>query len=77
MRLEAEGEENRNPKSISFSLNHEDPYFSPPPLWSAACSNTLKVQSRPILKMMAHAVDPSRTIEDLQRMGIRIETDTN
>tara|TARA_B100000029_G_scaffold512087_1_gene607860 strand:+ start:486 stop:1589 length:1104 start_codon:yes stop_codon:yes gene_type:complete len=77
IRLEADGEENGKPKSISFSLNHEDAYFLTAAPVVCCLLQYLEGTIPSGLKMMAHAVDPSRTIEDLQRMGIRIETDTN
>lgn len=77
MRLEVEGEENGNPKSISFSLNHEDPYFLTAAPVVCCLLQYLEGAIPAGLKMMAHAVDPSRLLEDFERMGIRLQSEVS
>ncbi len=77
LRLEAEGEENGKPKTMSLTLNHEDAYFLTVAPVVGCVIQYLEGRIQPGLNMMAHAVDPSHLLKDLERMGIGLQIEVS
>ncbi|MBI3911479.1 MAG: saccharopine dehydrogenase NADP-binding domain-containing protein [Armatimonadetes bacterium] len=75
--LAASGEKDDQPHSLRMAIQHSDAYE-----FTAVCAVACVLQyldgtlAKPGLWMMGHVVDPGRLIEDLARMGARIETRT-
>src|SRR5262249_43705438 len=75
MRLEAQGEKDGRPLSLSVILRHPDAYeFTALPV--AACLRQYLdgTIARPGVWLMGEAVEPERLFADLRRMGVSLET---
>jgi saccharopine dehydrogenase (NAD+, L-lysine-forming) len=75
LRLEARGEKDGRPLSVTVVLRHADGYeMTAIPV--AACLRQYLDGSiaRPGLWLMAEAVEPARLLRDMEHMGVRVET---
>ena len=73
--LEAEGEKDGTPRKLRIFSGHSSGYdFTVIPV--LACLNQYFDRSirKPGLWMMGHLVDPDRLFEEMQKMGVRIQT---
>lgn len=73
--LEAEGEREGKPVKVRIIARHEDPYdFTA--IAVVACMLQYLDDSivKPGLRMMGHIVDPTRFLNDMDRMGVKIRT---
>lgn len=75
MRLEAEGEKEGQPLSVLVELRHGDAYeFTAIPVVACVRQYLDGSIARPGVWLMGEAVDPARLVEDLEQMGIDVET---
>ena len=73
MRVEAAGEKGGQPKSVEVSLFHDDGYlFTAIPVVACLLQYLDGSLRRPGLWMMGHMVAPSRLVNDMERMGVKI-----
>lgn len=72
--LEAEGEKAGKPAKVRILAEHADPYFfTAAPVVACLLQYLDGSIAKPGLWLMGHLVDPGRLLNDLQRMGVRIE----
>jgi saccharopine dehydrogenase (NAD+, L-lysine-forming) len=75
MRLEAEGEKDGKPLSVQVVLRHPDLWeFTAIPVVACLRQYLDGSIARPGLWLMGEAVEPARLFQDLERMGVVIQT---
>jgi saccharopine dehydrogenase (NAD+, L-lysine-forming) len=75
MRLEARGEKDGQPLSVSVVLRHPDPYeFTAIPVVGCLRQYLDGSLARPGVWLMGEAVEPARLLHDMEQMGVRVET---
>lgn len=75
MRLEAQGERDGQPVSVSVVLRHADAYeFTAIPVVACLRQYLDGSIARPGLWLMGEAVEPVRLFQDMRNMGVRVET---
>jgi saccharopine dehydrogenase (NAD+, L-lysine-forming) len=75
MRLEVEGETAGQPLSVRVVLRHPDAYeFTAIPVVACLQQYLDGSIARPGLWLMGEAVDPARLLQDMEHMGVQVET---
>lgn len=74
LKLEAEGDKNGESRTLELSAQHDDGYaFTAIPTVACLLQYLDGALRKPGLWMMGHAVEPSRLLKDMERMGVKIE----
>jgi saccharopine dehydrogenase (NAD+, L-lysine-forming) len=75
MRLDARGEKDGQPLSVSVVLRHPDPYeLTAIPVVACVRQYLDGSIARPGLWLMGETVEPIRLFRDMEQMGVSIET---
>jgi hypothetical protein len=76
--LEAEGEKGGKNLSVRMTARHDDVYeFTAMPVAAFLSQYLDGTAKKPGLWMMGHLVDPERFVEDLERMGAKVEVEVS
>jgi hypothetical protein len=76
--LEAEGRKGGKPTKFRILAEHDDAYeFTAIPVVACIHQYLNRNINKPGLWMMGHIVDPDYLMKDMEKMGIRIKTQTN
>jgi saccharopine dehydrogenase (NAD+, L-lysine-forming) len=75
MRLDAQGEKDGQPLSVSVVLRHPDPYeFTAIPVVACVRQYLDGLIASPGLWLMGEVVEPARLFHDMEEMGVSVET---